>query len=367
MADELPVTGIKVNGVVLAIDDDKDITLDGDKLSTGGSGEATTLDTTNFDNNLDDTIDNVQKLADALDDMDLSSSGGSSSGGGPLPKFDTEEVLTARRWINGKPLYHKVIDFGTLPNDDVKEVAHNIEGAEYVNINEGFSFIYRDDDPTTWPVNYNLGDSSSWRTYASGDKVIITTESDRTSFKAYLVVEYTKTDDDETSPVTGIGGSNNVVQTHLTEGFSQALDSGETIKITDLSAKITPASTNSRIKIEAKWNGESTSQPQGRVLGLMANDEYIGNPDVDDAGSRYALGIAQCSVGYYDNNNSSTPENGSFIYMHSPATTDEITYEVTMGNSDTDDVTLYTNRTVKDSDSSPYERLTSTIILTEIV
>jgi hypothetical protein len=41
-------------------------------------------------------------------------------------KFTTGEQLTGETWIDGKPIYHKVIDIGALPNAAEKQVAHGI-------------------------------------------------------------------------------------------------------------------------------------------------------------------------------------------------------------------------------------------------
>ena len=42
--------------------------------------------------------------------------------------YSTTETVTNAKWIDGKPIYRKVVNFGTLPNATVKAVAHGIVG-----------------------------------------------------------------------------------------------------------------------------------------------------------------------------------------------------------------------------------------------
>ena len=37
-------------------------------------------------------------------------------------------------WIDGKPLYRKTINFGNLPNNDTKYVAHNVSNISKVSL-----------------------------------------------------------------------------------------------------------------------------------------------------------------------------------------------------------------------------------------
>lgn len=40
--------------------------------------------------------------------------------------YSTDEINTKQRWIDGKPIYRKVVDLGTLPNNTTATVAHGI-------------------------------------------------------------------------------------------------------------------------------------------------------------------------------------------------------------------------------------------------
>ena len=68
-------------------------------------------------------------------------SGPSTTGNGLPPYLLGQEVLTAERWIDGKPIYRKVIDFGALPDTTTKSVLHGIENTDYIQINRRMSYV----------------------------------------------------------------------------------------------------------------------------------------------------------------------------------------------------------------------------------
>lgn len=55
-----------------------------------------------------------------------------SGGNGDIDEYSTTETKTNKVWIDGKPIYRKVINFGALPNNTTKSVAHNISNMETV-------------------------------------------------------------------------------------------------------------------------------------------------------------------------------------------------------------------------------------------
>lgn len=46
--------------------------------------------------------------------------------------YSTTEQDTGYTWIDGRHIYKKTIDFGGLPNNNVRNVAHGISGLDYV-------------------------------------------------------------------------------------------------------------------------------------------------------------------------------------------------------------------------------------------
>lgn len=104
--------------------------------------------------------------------------------------YSTEEQLTGDYWIDGKPIYRRVINFGTLPNTTTKAV--NISSYNIEKLISYRGMAYRSDAQIELPhydktyyiaVSYDVNNSNI-NVYASND---------RSSFKeSYLIIEYTK-------------------------------------------------------------------------------------------------------------------------------------------------------------------------------
>ena len=92
-------------------------------------------------------------------------------------------------WINGKPLYRKCVNFGALPNNANKNVAHGISNIASIVSIRGVanSTSYR------LPLPY-LGSSSIF-VDMDNSTITIATGSDRSAYSAVLILEYTKTTD----------------------------------------------------------------------------------------------------------------------------------------------------------------------------
>lgn len=149
------------------------------------------------------------------------------------------------------------------------------------------------------------------------------------------------------------------IMTHVITTSTQALAADSTTQITGLNAKITPSSTAKRVKIYVRWGGEAPGT-ENMSWGLQRGTTQIGNPDA--AGAR-PLGITNSSISFSANDGQS-PEQASFTYIDSPASTAELTYSATVRVADAK--TIYNQRTVSDADNNLHERMTSTIILEEI-
>ena len=109
--------------------------------------------------------------------------------------YFTTEIDTGTKWIDGKPIYRKVIDFGALPNNATKAVAHNISNLGWVVKLSGMS---RRDISTIITLPFNAVDNISKQIILriSNTAVICITGSDRTDFvDTFVIVEYTKTTD----------------------------------------------------------------------------------------------------------------------------------------------------------------------------
>lgn len=106
--------------------------------------------------------------------------------------YSTEEKEVGL-WIDNKPLYAKTINFGALPNNNQKAVAHNISNIDtIVNISgvasgstNRFKLSYVDTNTLANGIGL----------YADTQNVTIRTGSDRSSYNAYVTIFYTKTTD----------------------------------------------------------------------------------------------------------------------------------------------------------------------------
>lgn len=96
------------------------------------------------------------------------------------------------KWINGKPLYRKTIDYGALPDTTSKDVLHNIDNLDIVVNVKGIGI--RSSDKTSLPLPY-ASSNLSIELYINSKNISITTLSNRSAFNGYITLEYTKTTD----------------------------------------------------------------------------------------------------------------------------------------------------------------------------
>lgn len=101
----------------------------------------------------------------------------------------TEHVVGS--WIDGSPLYEKTIDFGTLPNNSTKEVAHNITNLNHVLDVKGMCWSSNGIHvplPFSYPTTENcIG------VYTTATAVAVRTGMDQTNqTSCYITIRYTK-------------------------------------------------------------------------------------------------------------------------------------------------------------------------------
>ncbi len=103
--------------------------------------------------------------------------------------YSTDEKIVGK-WIDESTVYEKTINFGTLPNNTVKEYSldNNMQvvGFEGVGISPAYVI----------PLPYIYPDEGGIiALYTAGNKLRITTNSDRTAFTGYITIRYIKTGD----------------------------------------------------------------------------------------------------------------------------------------------------------------------------
>ena len=104
-------------------------------------------------------------------------------------------------WIDGKPLYRKMVDFGALPSNEVKKVKIDISDILHAHINLGESmwgpnendFVSKE---TVYTVLYNNSINYIQTFLEDGYICIyISTSRDLSKYKFLSCLEYTKTTD----------------------------------------------------------------------------------------------------------------------------------------------------------------------------
>ena len=109
--------------------------------------------------------------------------------------YSTSEVVVGK-WIDGKPIYRKVINIGSLPNSSSTTINHNISNvSQFINI---YGAATRSSDIDTLPIPYvtfNANNSGGITIYANDTSITLRTTTDRSSYDCYIVLEYTKTTD----------------------------------------------------------------------------------------------------------------------------------------------------------------------------
>ena len=97
--------------------------------------------------------------------------------------YSTDEIVIGT-YLN-KPLYRKVVNMGNLANNSGKSVAHNLS-----------NFVIRTINGSATNGSIHIGISGfNDEVYISNTDVIWNTKANRSSFTAYVVLEYTKTTD----------------------------------------------------------------------------------------------------------------------------------------------------------------------------
>lgn len=107
-----------------------------------------------------------------------------------LANYSTSEVNTGMKWIDGKTIYRKVVDFGALPNASSKTVNHGISGLSEVIFASAIVCV-----SNTWtPLNYATQDGLQYVNFFRVEPtvVMIRTGVDRSTSKAKIIIEYTK-------------------------------------------------------------------------------------------------------------------------------------------------------------------------------
>lgn len=106
--------------------------------------------------------------------------------------YNTAEKVIGK-WIDGKPVYQKTIDFGALPNSTSKSVNHEINNLDLILSIEGI--VYQNTSKDGFLCLNDHKTDFAWATRVSASKTTVTIGAsvDRSPFSAYITLKYTKT------------------------------------------------------------------------------------------------------------------------------------------------------------------------------
>ena len=104
--------------------------------------------------------------------------------------YSTTEQLTGGKWIDGKPIYVKVVDLGHLPNSATKTVNHNISNIDKIIYWQGCQQV---GNSTYQPSNFD--GTSFTNMYITKTQVVIITNWNGSSSTGCVIISYTKTTD----------------------------------------------------------------------------------------------------------------------------------------------------------------------------
>lgn len=108
--------------------------------------------------------------------------------------YSTDEVNTGVKWIDGKTIYRKVINMGSLPvANQEKNVAHNINDLDYI---VKLSGIAKNPSSNYYQILPFITDSIVVQLYANNTNISYYSSSDMSRYTiSYVTIEYTKTTD----------------------------------------------------------------------------------------------------------------------------------------------------------------------------
>jgi hypothetical protein len=145
-----------------------------------------------------------------------------------------------------------------------------------------------------------------------------------------------------------------VVSTTKTDAFTGTLNAASELEITGMNVSITPKFASSKILVQCNlikyfWGNITLKRDSTAIC--------VG----DAAGSRSRVTATSGGGG-----NAGIANSAAILFLDSPNTTSQITYKVFLQSTNTNNVTVYVNRSETDTDNVYFPRYASTITVMEI-
>jgi len=104
--------------------------------------------------------------------------------------YSTAEVLTGGHWIDGKPLYHKVLHVTTKDTIDLSDLDF-----DFIRWELAYKFTFGSSAAIQWSSTYYYSSSDYAMLYVNGTNLIVRMCSNIHLIDCYIFLEYTKTTD----------------------------------------------------------------------------------------------------------------------------------------------------------------------------
>lgn len=105
--------------------------------------------------------------------------------------YSTSEQVIGT-WIDGKPIYRKVVNFGTLPNATTKEVSSGLTNVDTIVSLRGIAQSSSGAFPMPIVLNSTFANQTTLYYNKSNNTIQIIAGSNRSSYTGYIILEYTK-------------------------------------------------------------------------------------------------------------------------------------------------------------------------------
>lgn len=132
--------------------------------------------TSNINDTNDNAVPNAKTVKDYVEEV-----------------YSTDEVKTNKIWIDGKPIYRKVINMGDLPSNSSKIINHNIKNIDFVTSISGLGVTSTNHYNIPFSPNEAMFSGLSVSMRASSTEISVSANKVVSGHTVYGIMEYTKT------------------------------------------------------------------------------------------------------------------------------------------------------------------------------
>lgn len=140
-------------------------------------------------NPLFNVIGNISKLTEELTKLNSKLSNKVDA-----PRLSVNAETLTGEYFAGKPVYAKIIDIGTMPNNTTKTISTGIKGAGYFWIDTSNSMVRN--GGASYPIPHSDPAQSTSdiaaRLYNGGETLAVWTKTDWSTYSGFVTIKYTK-------------------------------------------------------------------------------------------------------------------------------------------------------------------------------